>query len=310
VAGFLEGKNIAVTGAGSGIGKSIALAAAAEGARIVVADFGVSMDGSAPSSDVANGVVEEITAAGGTAVAVAGDVAEMATGQAIIDAATSNWGTIDGVVCVAGILRERMLFNMSEDEWDAVVRVHLKGTFTVFRAATAVMRKQPTGGSLIGFTSGAFVGSTAQANYSAAKGGIVSLTKSAAMSMKRYNVNANIIAPVAKTRMSDNVPFGIEMGEPGDIAPMVMYLLSDAGRQITGQIYTCVGSRVSVWNQPSEIRTIWAPGGKRWTPQELAEVVPTTLKWEEHPFIADMDRRMKEMEERKKAEEAAAATPA
>lgn len=304
MAGFLEGKNIAITGAGSGIGRAVAIACAEQGARVVVADYGVSMDGSDPKSEVADAVVAEITGKGGTAVAVAGDVAEMATGQAIVDAAVQNWGSIDGVVCVAGILRERMLFNMSEEEWDAVIRVHLKGTFTVFRHASAVMRKQETGGSLIGFTSGAFVGSTAQANYSAAKGGIVSLTKSAAMALKRYNINANVIAPVARTRMSDNVPFGFEIGEPEDIAPMVMYLLSDQGREITGQIYTCVGRRVSVWNQPQEIRSIWAPGD-RWTPEQLADVVPKTLKWEEHPFIADMERRMKEMAERKAAEEAA-----
>jgi NAD(P)-dependent dehydrogenase (short-subunit alcohol dehydrogenase family) len=307
VAGFLDGKNIAITGSGSGIGKAVALACAAEGARVVVADYGVSMDGSDPTSEVADAVVAEITAAGGTAVAVAGDVSEMATGQAIVDAAVNNWGTIDGVVCVAGILRERMLFNMAEEEWDDVVRVHLKGTFTVFRAASAIMRKQPTGGSLVGFTSGAFIGSVAQANYSAAKGGIVSLTKSAAMGLKRYNVNANVIAPVAKTRMSDNVPFGIEMGEPGDIAPMVMYLLSDAGREITGQIYTCVGPRVSVWNQPAEVRSIFAPG-ERWTVQQLAETVPRTIKFEEHPFIADIERRMKEQAALKAAEAAGGAS--
>jgi NAD(P)-dependent dehydrogenase (short-subunit alcohol dehydrogenase family) len=301
VAGFLEGKNVAVTGAGSGIGKAVAQACAAEGANVVVADFGVSMDGSDPTSDVADAVVAEIKSAGGNAVAVAGDVSEMATGQAIVDAAVGNWGSIDGVVCVAGILRERMLFNMSEAEWDDVVRVHLKGHFTVFRAASAVMRKQDTGGSLVAFTSGAFLGSTAQANYSAAKGGIVSLAKSAAMALKRYNINSNIIAPVARTRMSDNVPFGFETGEPGDIAPMVMYLLSDPGREVTGQIYTCVGRRVSVWNQPAEIRSIWSPG-ERWSPEELADVVPRTLKWEEHPFIVDMERRMKEMAEKKAAE--------
>jgi NAD(P)-dependent dehydrogenase (short-subunit alcohol dehydrogenase family) len=304
VAGFLEGKNVAVTGAGSGIGKAVAVACAEQGARVVVADYGVSMDGSDPKSDVADSVVAEITAAGGTAVAVAGDVSQMATGQAIVDAAVTNWGSIDGVVCVAGILRERMLFNMSEEEWDDVVRVHLKGHFTVFRAASAVMRKQDTGGALVAFTSGAFLGSTAQANYSAAKGGIVSLAKSAAMALKRYNINANVIAPVARTRMSDNVPFGFETGEPDDIAPMVMYLMSDPGRQVTGQIYTCVGRRVSVWNQPAEIRSIWAPG-ERWTPEELADVVPRTIKWEEHPFIADMERRMKEMADKKAAEDAA-----
>ena len=301
MAGFLEGKNVAVTGAGSGIGRAIAIACAAEGARVIVADYGVAQDGSNPTSEVADGVVADITAAGGTALAVAGDVSAMATGQAIVDAAVTNWGSIDACVCVAGILRERMIFNMSEDEWDDVVRVHLKGTFTVFRAASAIMRKQDRGGSLIGFTSGASIGSSSQANYSAAKGGIISLTKSAAMSLKRYNINANVIAPVAKTRMSAAVPFGIDMGEPEDIAPMVMYLISDRGRAVTGQVYTCTGRRVSVWNQPADIRSIFAPGS-RWDVNELADAVENQLKWEEHPFIADMDRRMKEMADKKAAE--------
>jgi NAD(P)-dependent dehydrogenase (short-subunit alcohol dehydrogenase family) len=301
VAGFLEGKNVAVTGAGAGIGRAIAMACAAEGARVIVADYGVAQDGSNPTSDVADAVVAEIEKAGGTALAVAGDVSQMATGQQIVDTAVNTWGSIDACVCVAGILRERMIFNMSEDEWDDVVRVHLKGTFTVFRAASAVMRKQDTGGSLIGFTSGASIGSSSQANYSAAKGGIISLAKSAAMSLKRYNVNANVIAPVAKTRMSAAVPFGIDMGEPEDIAPMVMYLISDRGRQVTGQVYTCTGRRVSVWNQPADIRSIFAPGS-RWDVRELADAVENHLKWEEHPFIADMDRRLREMAEKKAAE--------
>jgi NAD(P)-dependent dehydrogenase (short-subunit alcohol dehydrogenase family) len=305
VAGFLEGKNVAITGAGSGIGKAVALACGAAGARVVVADYGVAMDGSDPKSDVADGVVAEITKAGGTAVAVAGDVSVMAVGQQIVEAAVSNWGSIDGVVCVAGILRERMLFNMSEDEWDAVVRVHLKGTFTVFRAAMAVMRKQPTGGTLIGFTSGAFVGSPAQPNYAAAKGGIIALSKSAALTGLRYGVTSNCIAPVAKTRMSDQVPFGIEMGAPEDIAPMVMYLLSDAGRSVNGQVYTCVGPRISVWNQPVEVRSMFAPGD-RWTPEQIADALPRTIKQEEHPFLAEMNKRMQEMEARKAAEAAAA----
>ena len=304
MAGFLEGKNIAVTGAGSGIGKAVALACAAEGARVVVADYGVSMDGSNPTSEVADGVVQQIKDAGGTAVAVAGDVSEMAVGEAIVNAAISNWGSIDGVVCVAGILRERMLFNMSEAEWDDVVRVHLKGTFTVFRHALAVMRKQPTGGSLVAFTSGAFIGSTAQANYAAAKGGIVSLAKSAALTGLKYGVNANIIAPVAKTRMSDQVPFGLEMGEPEDIAPMVCYLLSEQAREISGQIYTCVGPRISVWNQPKEVRSMFAPGMGRWTPEQIADVLPRTIKSEEHPFLAELASRMAQMEARKAAEAA------
>ena len=177
----LEGKSIAVTGGGGGIGRAVSLACAAEGANVVVADYGVALDGSDPSSEVADAVVEEIRAAGGEAVAVAGDVSQFDVGASIVESACDRWGSIDGVVCSAGVLRERMLFNMSEQEWDDVVAVHLKGHFNVYRAALARMRKQPSGGSLVGFTSGAFVASTAQANYSAAKGGVVSLTRSAAM---------------------------------------------------------------------------------------------------------------------------------
>ena len=177
-------------------------------------------------------------------------------GSRSIDTAVDAWGRIDGAVCVAGILRERMLFNMSEDEFDDVVRVHLKGTFTIFRAASAVMRKQDGGGSLIGFTSGVWaLGSTAQANYAAAKGGIVSLTYAAALGLERYGVRANAIAPVAKTRMSANVPMQLaENGEPEDVAPMAVYLLSDESKEITGQVYTVVGNKIAVWSQPSEQR--------------------------------------------------------
>jgi NAD(P)-dependent dehydrogenase (short-subunit alcohol dehydrogenase family) len=170
---------------------------------------------------------------------------------------------------VAGILRERMLFNMAEDEWDAVVAVHLKGHFTLFRNAAAVMRKQEGGGALIGFTSGAFAGSVAQANYAAAKGGIVSLVRSAAAGLYRYNITSNAIAPVARTRMSANVPMDLaEMGDPEDIAPMVVYLLSDKAKHITGQVYTVVDKRISVWNQPVEVRSMFAE--ERWTPEEIA----------------------------------------
>jgi NAD(P)-dependent dehydrogenase (short-subunit alcohol dehydrogenase family) len=268
VAGFLEGKVVAITGAGGGIGRACALACAAEGAKVVVADLGVGLAGENPTSAVADAVVKEIEGVGGEAVACAEDVSTMAGGERIVNSAVDKWGRIDGVVAVAGILRERMLFNMSEDEWDAVIATHLKGHFTVFRHAAAIMRKQESG-SLIGFTSGAYVGSVAQANYSAAKGGIVSLVRSAAVGLHRYGVRANAIAPVARTRMSANVPSELaEIGEPEDVAPLVVYLLSDEARDVTGQVYTAVGSRIAVWNQPVEVREMKTEG--RWTPSEIA----------------------------------------
>jgi NAD(P)-dependent dehydrogenase (short-subunit alcohol dehydrogenase family) len=300
VSGFLEGKTVAVTGGGNGIGRAVSLACAAEGANVVVADYGVGMDGSNPSSEVADAVVKEIESAGGNAIAIAGDVSQFQTGADIVAAAVDTWGSIDGVVCVAGNLRERMIFNMTEEEFDAVIAVHLKGHFNVYRHASAVMRKQENGGSIVGFTSAAFVGSTSQANYASAKGGIISLTRSAALSLHRYGVRANCIAPIAKTRMSENVPFEIESGEPSAIAPMAVYLLSDAAKDVTGQTYTVVGPRISVWNQPKELRTMFAPEGQtEWTPAQIADALPRTIGIEEHPMLADLERRMAQMEQSK-----------
>jgi NAD(P)-dependent dehydrogenase (short-subunit alcohol dehydrogenase family) len=284
MAGFLEGKVVAVTGGGGGIGRAVALAAAEEGAMVLVADYGVGMAGEDPSSQVADAVVAEITAAGGEALSVADDISKMESGERLIATAVEKYGRIDGVVAVAGILRERMLFNMSEDEWDAVIATHLKGHFTVFRAAAAVMRKQEGGGALIGFTSGAFTGSVAQANYAAAKGGIVSLVRSAAAGLYRYGVTANAIAPVARTRMSANVPTELaEMGDPEDVAPMVVYLLSDRAKHVTGQVYTVVGSKIAVWNQPVEVRAMWADG--RWTPGQIADRLDANIGQERMGLI-------------------------
>src|SRR3954451_24325247 len=266
--GALDGKAIAITGSGRGIGRAVAEFCASEGAAVVVNDYGVSIDGQEPTSEVADEVVQAIKDAGGRAVPNANSVTTMEGGASIVASAVDEFGRIDGVVTVAGILRERMFFNMAEDEWDRVIETHLKGTFTVFRAAAPIFREQKSG-SFLAFTSGAFAGSVAQANYSAAKGAIVSLTRSVAAGMYKYGARANVIAPVAKSRMSGNVPFGIEMGEPEDIAPMVVFLLSDAAREVTGQVYTVNAGRIAVWNQPVEVRDMRNDG--RWTPEDIAK---------------------------------------
>jgi NAD(P)-dependent dehydrogenase (short-subunit alcohol dehydrogenase family) len=299
---YLDGKVIAVTGAGRGIGRAIALDAAAHGARVVVNDYGVSVDGAEPTSEVAQAVVEEIRKAGGDAVANARSVAEMAGGASIVQAGIDKWGRIDGVVCVAGILRERMLFNMSEDEWDPVIATHLKGTFTVFRAASAAMRQQKSG-TLIGVTSGAFAASVAQPNYSAAKGGIVSLVRSAAAGLYKYGVTANCLAPAARSRMSGQVPFGFEMGEPEDCAPIVTFLLGDKARHITGQIYSANGGTVGVWNQPTEVRSMRKQG--RWTVDELAARLDKEIGQERMPILDRLEM-MEKAAAAKKAKEGAA----
>jgi NAD(P)-dependent dehydrogenase (short-subunit alcohol dehydrogenase family) len=286
--GYLDGKAIAVTGAGRGIGRAVALLCASEGASVVVNDYGVTMDGHEPTSEVANDVVAEIEAAGGKAVANPSSVTTIEGGASIVQSAVDSFGHIDGVVCVAGILRERMLFNMSEDEWDSVIETHLKGTFTVFRAAAPIFREQKSG-TFIGFTSGAFAASVAQANYSAAKGGIVSLVRSAAAGMHKYGVTANCIAPVAKSRMSGQVPFGLEMGEPEDVAPLVAYLLGEHARQITGQVYTANGGTVAVWNQPAEMRAMRTDG--RWTPEALEARLLDEVGQEPMPILAMLEER-------------------
>lgn len=288
---FLDGRIVAVTGAGRGIGREIALACAQAGARVVVNDYGVQVDGS-PAEDstndsaagrsVADEVVAQIAADGGDAVAVTDSVTTMAGGQRIVDAALEHWGRLDGVVCAAGIVRERMLFNMTEDEWDGVLETHLKGTFTVFRAAARVMREQRSG-RLIGFASGNFAGSLPQPNYSAAKGGIVSLVRSAALGMHRYGVTANAIAPIARTRMSAQSMGIVENGEPGDVAPLAVYLLSEHSADITGQVYTAVGGKIAVWDQPREVRAMYTEG--RWTPDEIARRLPATVGQERMPGL-------------------------
>ncbi len=298
--GYLDGKNILLTGAGRGIGRSAALACAREGANIVVCDYGVEMDGSEPTSETAEAVAEEIRAMGVEAVVAAGDISEMDVAEKAVATAVENWGSIDGVVCAAGILRERMLFNMTEEEFSDVVKVHLQGHFTVYRQASAIMRKQETGGSIVGITSGVFRGSVAQANYAAAKAGIVALTYSAALGLSRYGVRANVIAPIAKTRMSANVPTEIEdIGGPEDVAPMIVFLLSDAAKEVTAQVYTATGNKIAVWSCPEEVREIRAPGsnkkrsneeGAMWSVDEIIQNFDK-LGQEAHPLMAEVEKR-------------------
>src|SRR5262245_15858964 len=201
---MLAGRVAVVTGAGRGIGRGVALALAAEGASVVVNDYGVNVDGTAPSSGPAFDVVKEIEAAGGTAVANSDSVAEWAGAKRIIETALERFGRVDVLVTCAGILRDRMIFNMSEEEWDAVIAVHLKGTFNCMRHACVPMREQRYG-RIVTFTSGAgLFGNPGQANYGAAKSAIGGLTKVAARDLGKYGITVNAISPVAGTRMTIN----------------------------------------------------------------------------------------------------------
>jgi len=271
--GILDGKVVVVTGGGNGIGRGVSLQLAASGAKVVVNDYGVSVDGRDPSSAAADGVVKEIASKGGEAVAHADSVATMAGGQSLVDLAISKFGDLHAVICCAGILRERMIFNMSEEEWDAVIAVHLKGHFSVWRPAARYMREKKRG-CLIGFTSTAGLeGSAGQPNYSAAKEGIVGLMRSTAIAMAKYGVRSNVISPEASTRMTERLPTtrrGQVASPPEGIAPVAAYLVSDEAAHITGQIVHVRGSQVSVWSHPAPIRMV--TNAQPWTPEALADI--------------------------------------
>ena len=277
--GLLDGKVAVVTGGGTGIGRAVSLGLAAAGARVVVNDYGVSVDGMDPSSEPANQVVAEIRKAGGRAVAAPDSVATMAGGRAVVDLALKEFGDLHVLVCCAGILRERMIFNMTEEDWDAVIAVHLKGHFTVMQPATRHMRERKAG-SIVTFTSSAGLeGSPGQPNYSAAKEGIVGLTRSTALAMAKYGVRCNAISPTADTRMTQRLP-GERRGAatatpPEAIAPVVTFLASDRARHITGQVVGVRGNEVTIVSHPAPLRTVAAP--QAWTPEALADVWDRTL---------------------------------
>jgi len=272
--GLLDGKVAVVTGGGTGIGRAVSLDLAAAGAKVVVNDYGVSVDGRDPSSEPANEVVGKIRAKGGQAVASPESVATMAGGRAVVDLALKEFGDLHIVVCCAGILRERMIFNMSEEEWDAVIAVHLKGHFTVMQPATRHMREKKAG-SIITFTSTAGLeGSPGQPNYSAAKEGIVGLTRSTALAMARYGVRCNAISPTADTRMTQRLPGerrGLATATPPEaIGPVATFLASDKAAHITGQIIGVRGTEVTVYSHQAPLRI--ATSVEAWTPERLADV--------------------------------------
>jgi NAD(P)-dependent dehydrogenase (short-subunit alcohol dehydrogenase family) len=285
-----------VTGAGRGIGREVALALAAAGAKVVVNDYGVNVDGSAPSTGPAFEVVAEIARAGGEAVASTESVADWGSAKRIIDTAVERFGRIDVLVTCAGVLRDRMIFNMTEEEWDTVLAVHLKGTFNCVRHACTHMREQRYG-RIVTFSSGAgLFGNPGQANYGAAKSAIGGLTKVAARDLGRYGVTVNAVCPVAGTRMTlseaylrarelrrqqgiqreDRGVADIERLDPGDIAPMVVFLASEQAAHVNGQFFLCWGSAVALLSQPRPVKTLFKGDGV-WTLAELERLAPTTV---------------------------------
>lgn len=288
--GLLDGRVVIVTGAGGGIGRAHALAFAAEGARVVVNDIGVGLDGSpAGGGSAAQGVVDEIVAAGGEAVANGSNVADWDQAQALIQTAVDTFGGLDVLVNNAGIVRDRMLANTSEEEFDAVLAVHLKGHFATMRHAAAYWRAKSKAGEtvdarIINTSSGAGLqGSVGQANYSAAKAGIAALTLVAAAEMGRYGVTVNAIAPSARTRMTETVfaEMMATQGEafdamaPENVSPLVVWLGSAQSHEITGRVFEVEGGKIRVaegWAHGPQI-----DNGARWDPAELGPVVADLL---------------------------------
>ena len=291
----LDGKAAVVTGAGRGIGRAIAELLAAEGAAVVVNDVGSEVDGRGAGTNVADEVVAAIRERGGRAVASHESVADYAAAERIVGTAVREFGAIDVLVNNAGILRDRMLFNMSEEEWDAVIAVHLKGTFNCTRHAAVHMRQQRRGRIIsISSTSGVY-GNSGQANYGAAKDGIAGFTRVVSRDLGRYGITVNAVCPGALTRMSQTVPQsarrtrnerGLETGfeergfplrnfGPENVAPWVVYLATDAARDVNGQTFLVMAGLVALLGYPAPVRTIQKDG--RWTPEEIATIFPHTL---------------------------------
>ncbi|MES1979766.1 MAG: SDR family NAD(P)-dependent oxidoreductase [Pseudomonadota bacterium] len=283
---LLEGKVIVVTGAGAGVGKGIAMEAARQGAKVIVNDLGVAIDGSGASSGPAQQTVDEIRAFGGTAAANTESVAEWKSAQSIISQALDLYGRIDGVVNNAGNLRDVIFHKMPEDDFDAVIQVHLKGSFNMSRAAAPHFKSEESGSFVHMTSTSGLIGNFGQANYCSAKMGVVGLSKAIALDMERFNVRSNCIAPFAFTRMVNTIPTDTPEGmarmkvnqrlEAEKIAPFTCALLTDAAKDVTGQIFGVRNNEIYLFSQPRPIRT--AHSGEGWTVQSCLDVAIPMMK--------------------------------
>jgi NAD(P)-dependent dehydrogenase (short-subunit alcohol dehydrogenase family) len=272
--GLLDGKVAVITGAGGGIGREHALLFASEGAKVVVNDLGGARDGTGAGQSMADRVVEEIRAKGGQAVASYDSVADVEGARKIVETAVAAFGGIDVCVNNAGILRDKTLLKMDEAQFDVVIQVHLKGTWAVTQAAAARMVQQGRGGRIINTTSIAgLIGNFGQSNYGAAKAGIYGLTRVAALELKKYQITVNALAPVAKTRLTEDLPMFQGVGEdslaPQHVAPAAVFLASDLSSEITGTVLGVAGGRLSVFKMV-ETQGVFKQEGL-WTAQEIHE---------------------------------------
>jgi len=283
---MLEGKVIVVTGAGGGIGRDIALAMAREGARVVVNDIGASVAGEGSDAGPAQQVVNEIRAEGGEAVANTDSVSESRSAARIVTTALDSFGRIDGVVNNAGILRDRFFHKMSDDEWDAVIKVHLYGTYHVSRAAAPHFKEQQSGVYVHMTSTSGLIGNFGQANYAAAKLGIAALSKSIALDMLKFNVRSNCIAPFAWSRMIGSIPTETDAEKarvdrmkqmtPAKIAPLAVCLASEAAADTNGQIFAVRNNEIFLISQPRPVRSVHRSEG--WSPETVASHALPALK--------------------------------